>query len=567
VGLLCAVVIVFGLIGVRLVDVQALGSDRYSKLGLDQRLQTIELAADRGSIFDRHGNDLAISIERQTVYADARVVDDPDAYAVALAPLVGVSAPDLAAKLAQKDKAFVYVARKVEDAVAEQVRALDLPGIGFVAEPARMYPSNALAGPVVGFVGTDNNGLSGLESQYEELLAGRPGEVVVERDPQGREIPSGERSVTPSKRGSDLVLTLDQSLQYETERVLVEEVTNAGALGGTAIVIDVQTGDILSMATVDGATDEAPAHPAPPTASNRPVTDVYEPGSTNKVITVSGAIEEGKVAPDTWFEVPMQITVDDVVFEDESPHPTSMMVRDIVRESSNVGTINIGRTLGRVAFDSYLRAFGFGSPTGLDFPGESVGIISPLEDYNDTSMASMPIGNGLAVTALQMLDVYTTIANGGSTRPPRLVDAIIDADGNRVEEPVDPSQPVVSPATAAAMTEMLEAVVAEGTGTNATIPGYRVAGKTGTARKPPYENPPYKYVASFAGFAPAEAPRFAAIVVLDEPGNGQYYGGEVAAPAFSRIMQDALRLQRVPPSDPGSTAAAVADPSTLNDSP
>lgn len=554
-GILCVSVLVFAVIGIRLVDVQGLGRERYARLGLDQRLQTIELAAERGSIFDRNGSDLAVSVQLQTVFADARVIDDPAAYAAQLAPLVGVDQAELTLKLSQPDKAFVYVARKVDDDVAALVRDLDLPGINFVPESARFYPSNALAGPLLGFVGTDNNGLAGLEAGYEELLAGTPGEVVVERDPQGREIPNGERSVKPSHRGDDLVLTIDQSLQYETERVLMEEVSAVDAKAGTAIVLDVQTGDILTMATVEGATADHPARPAPADERNRPVTDVYEPGSTNKVITIAGALEDGKVTPDKWYEVPGQITVDDVVFKDEASHPTAMTVADIVRESSNVGTIFIARELGQERFDAYLRAFGYGSLTGIGLPGESPGIVLPLDEYNDTSLASMPVGNGLAVTALQMLNVYGTIANNGATRPPRVVAATIGDDGTRTDTPAAAPQPVVSPETAAAMRQMLEAVVADGTGTRAAIPGYRVGGKTGTARKPPYTG---AYVASFAGFAPADAPRLAAIVVLDEPGDS-IYGGEVAAPVFSRIMQYALRLERVPPSSPA--------PGTLNDSP
>jgi len=548
-------VLVFAVIGIRLVDVQGLGRERYARLGLDQRLQTIELAAERGSIFDRNGSDLAVSVQLQTVFADARVVDDPAAYAAQIAPIVGVDQAELTLKLSQPDKAFVYVARKVNDDVAGLVRDLDLPGIHFVPESARFYPSNTLAAPVLGFVGTDNDGLGGLEAGYEDVLAGKPGEVVVERDPQGREIPNGERSVEPSQRGGDLVLTIDQSLQYETERVLMEEVTAVSAKAGTAIVMDVQTGDILTMATVEGATAEHPARPAPASERNRPVTDIYEPGSTNKVITIAGAIEDGKVTPDRWFDVPGEITVDDVVFKDEASHPTAMTVADIVRESSNVGTIFIARELGQERFDAYLRAFGYGALTGIGLPGESPGIVLPLAEYNDTSLASMPVGSGLAVTALQMLNVYGTIANDGATRPPRLVAATIGDDGTRTETPPAASQPVVSPETAAAMRQMLEAVVADGTGTRAAIPGYRVGGKTGTARKPPYTG---AYVASFAGFAPADAPRLAAIVVLDEPG-GSIYGGEVAAPVFSRVMQYALRLERVPPSPP--------PPGTLNDSP
>ncbi|MGQ0805998.1 MAG: peptidoglycan D,D-transpeptidase FtsI family protein [Actinomycetota bacterium] len=558
---------------------QGLSRDRYSRLGLDQRLRTIELAAERGSIFDRNGNDLAVSVQQQTVWADPRVIKDPIGYAAKLAPIVGVDEPELRVKLGQNDKAFVYVARKVDDDTAARVRELGLPGVDFAPESERFYPSETLAGPVLGFVGTDNNGLGGLESAYEDALAGHPGEVVVERDPQGREIPNGERRVAESERGSDLVLTIDQSLQFEAERVLVEEVTTAKAKGGLAIVVDVQTGDVLAMANVEGATAEHPARPAPASTPNKPVTDVYEPGSTNKVITVSAALEEGNVTPGTWYEVPGELVFEDEqtgrhVFEDVAEHPTAMTVADIVRESSNVGTILIARTLGKEAFDGFLRNFGFGQPTTLGFPGESPGILLPVSDYNDTSMASMPIGSGIAVTAMQMLDVYTTLANDGVTRPPRLVAATIGPDGARQDQPVAESHQVVSPETAAAMRLLLESVVLGGTGSKAAIPGYRVAGKTGTARKPPYEKPPYKYVASFAGFAPAESPRLAAIVVLDEP-RSSYYGGQVAAPIFSRIMQYALRLERVPPSTPAPApappapapaASKPADPGTLNDS-
>ncbi len=547
---------VFAAVGARLVDLQAVSRDRYTRLGLDQRVRTVQLAAERGSVFDRNGHDLAASVPQQTVWANPHVVTDPAAYAAQLSPIVGVDEAALRDRLSQGDKGFVYIARKVDDATALKVKALNLPGVDFVPESKRFYPDGALAAPVLGFVGTDNNGLGGLEAQYNDRLAGKPGEVRVERDPQGRQLPGGERSVTQSQRGGDLVLTIDQSLQYQSEQVLAEEVTKAKAKGGMAIVMDVTTGDILSMASVDGATNDHPARPAPPDERNRPVVDVFEPGSTNKAITVAGALEDGVVNPDSWFQTPSQLTIDGTDYKDAELHPPSMTVRDIVRESSNVGTIQIARKLGKQRFDAYLRAFGFGSSTGLGFPGEADGLILPLSQYNDTSLASMPIGNGLAVTAMQMLDVYTTIANGGSTRPPRLVDATVGADGARHDEPKPESHQVVSPSTAATMRSLLQGVVESGTGTNAQIPGYAVAGKTGTARKPPYDKPPYRYVASFAGFAPAESPRLAAIVVLDEPQNN-YFGGQVAAPVFARIMEFALRLERVQPGTPAAAAPAA----------
>ena len=508
-------------------------------------MHTIALPAERGSIFDRNGNDLAVSVSRSSVWADPRVIEDPEAYAVKLAPILGIDAIVLANALGMKNRAFVYLARTVERGVAAKVRALGLAGIGFVPETKRYYPAGALAAPLLGSVGVDNNGLAGLEAGQEGPLAGRPGRMEVERDPQGRGLPDGERRVTEPRSGDDLLLTIDQSLQYEVERVLAEEVGTAKAKGGTAVLADVRTGDILAMATVDGAVPEVAAHAAAAGTPNRPLTDVFEPGSTNKVVTIAAALEAGLVSPGTMLTVPGQLTVDGQKFEDVHSHPTQLSVTDIVRLSSNVGTILIARKLGQSRFDAALRSFGFGSPTGLDFPGEASGILLPLAEYNDTSLASMPVGNGIAVTAMQMLDVYLTIANGGVARAPRLVSATIDGDGRRHEAPLGASRRVISQETAASMRTMLEAVVADGTGTKAQIPGYRVAGKTGTARKPPYEKPPYRYVASFVGFAPADAPRLAAIVVLDEP-QVNATGGMIAAPTFARIMQYALAVDRVP---------------------
>jgi len=263
-------------------------------------------------------------------------------------------------------------------------------------------------------------------------------------------------------------------------------------------------------------------------------------------VTIAAAIEAGLVNPSSVLHVPSRIIVDGQKYDDVDAHPADMSVADIVRLSSNVGTIRIAEMLGKQRFDAALRAFGFGTPTGLEFPGEAPGILLPVDQYNATSMASMPIGNGIAVTAMQMLDVYLTLANDGVARAPRLVAGRIDADGNRHEEPLGATHRVVSSATATVMRQMLEGVVASGTGTKAQIPGYRVAGKTGTARKPPYEKPPYKYVTSFAGFAPADDPSLAAIVVLDEPQKGSISGGQLAAPVFARIMQYALAVNRVP---------------------
>jgi cell division protein FtsI (penicillin-binding protein 3) len=481
------------------------------------------------------------------VWADPRLIKDSAGYAATLAPLVGVDASTLEAEFVQKDRAFVYVARQVEDDVAARVRALRLPGIGFVPESKRYYPAQPLAGPLLGWVGIDNDGLGGLEAGSESVLAGKPGHMEVEQDARGRNLPDGERRVRAAERGGDLVLTIDQSLQFEAERVLAEEVDIAQAKGGMAVIADVRTGDVLAMATVDGATADAPAHTALASEHNRPLADVFEPGSTAKVVTIAAALEAGIVSPGTVLNVPSRIVVDSRDYADVKNHPAAMTVADIVRESSNVGTILIAGQLGSARFDAALRSFGFGEPTGLGFPGEASGILLPLEQYNATSLASMPVGSGIAVTAMQMLDVYLTIANDGVARAPRLIAATIDADGQRHESPLGTTRRVVSVETASSMRSMLEAVVAAGTGTKAQIAGYRVGGKTGTARKPPYDTPPYRYVASFAGFAPVDSPRLAAIVVLDEP-SSSYSGGQVAAPVFARIMQYALAVEHVPAS-------------------
>ena len=402
---------------------------------------------------------------------------------------------------------------------------------------------------MLGFVGTDNDGLGGLETQYESLLQGVSGQERVERDPQGNEIPGTNHLVRPAQRGSDLVLTIDQSIQWKTEQVLTQQVEAANAKGGIAVVADVQTGDVLAMVSVVGADEEHPAGRAPNSGSNAPLTDVFEPGSTNKVITMAGAIEDGIVTPEMVFDdIYTSVVVGDTTYEDVEEHSSVMSVAEILQHSSNVGTIKIAGMLGEERLDHYLRAFGFGQTTALDFPGEAEGIMLPLGEYNDTSMGSIPIGNGIAVTAMQMLDVYMTIANGGMTRPPRLVAATVDADGTRHDTPLVPPQQVISAGTAAQVNSMLQMVVNGGTGTKAGITSYATAGKTGTARKPPYETPPYKYVASFAGFAPADAPRLAAIVVLDEPSGGSYFASDVAAPVFREVMQFALTYERVPPS-------------------
>jgi cell division protein FtsI (penicillin-binding protein 3) len=544
------VVIVFGVLAARVVQLQVMSGDRFRAMALDQRLRTVPIAAARGSIFDRNGRDLAMSIERSSVYADPTLVTDPAMYAAQLAPIVGGDPTMLETRLSDRERRFVYVARTVTDEIADQIRALGLPGVSFVPEPQREYPAGSVAAAVVGRVGGEGYGLDGLEALYNEQLTGTPGEFVAEQDQHGREIPDTERRRVPAVAGTDLVLTLDQALQYQVERSLVDQVTATAALGGMALVVDVRTGDVVAMATVQGATATEPARPARAGENNKPLTDLFEPGSTNKLITVATAIENGIVGPQTPFDVPTYLQVGDKTYTDT--HRENAMERwsttDILRESSNIGTIMIAQHVGKEKLAQALRDFGFGEKTAIDYPGQPNGLLLDPAEYYTTGLASSAIGYGIAVTAMQMVDVYATIANNGMTVPPRLLAATIDAAGDRTEVASEPGKQVISAETAQTMTTMLTQVVRGGTGACAAVEGYTVAGKTGTSRKPApgggYSN---STMASFVGFAPAEDPRFAAIVVLDEPVTE--FGARASAPVFSEIVRAALTQYRVPPTD------------------
>jgi cell division protein FtsI (penicillin-binding protein 3) len=547
---LVVVLVAFSGIGARLVQLQGLDAARYRALARAQRITGVTIPAERGAVFDRSGASLALSVPAASVYADPRRIDDPAGVAARLAPMVGVDADRLRGELARRDRAFVWVARKVDAATRRRVAAAALPGVGFVEERKRHYPAGPLAAPVLGFVGTDDQGLAGLEAAYDEVLSGRPGRRVDEVDPRGRVIPDGSRVVEQARRGTDLVLTLDRALQYEVERILREQVAAAGALSGMAVVRDVRTGDVLVMATVAGAHAPGAGGDDRGALRNAPLVTVFEPGSTAKVIPIAAAMERGLVRPEDTFVVPDAIRVADGVYRDHEPHPTEVLsVRQILGRSSNVGTILVARRLGPDGLDSALRRFGLGRPTGLAFPGEAAGIVPARRDYTGTSMGSLPVGYGVAVTAMQMVDVYATIANGGRFVPPRLVEAEIGPDGRRRARPRAPARRVLSERTSAALTDMLTTVVEEGTGRLAAVPGYRIAGKTGTARKVPYATS-QRYMASFAGFAPAARPRYAAIVVLEVPEDRRYYGGEAAAPAFARILAATLASGRVAPDLP-----------------
>jgi cell division protein FtsI (penicillin-binding protein 3) len=561
-GLLVTSTVAFVLIAVKLADIQGLSAARYAAMGISQRLRSVVLPAARGTIFDRNGQELALSLDQPTIWANPHLVADPRQEAQALSPLLGLPVPDLEDRLTRA-AGFVYLARKVDPALAARVKTLNLPGIFFLNEPRRFLPSGPLALSLIGEVGTDNNGLSGLELQYDRRLAGKPGKLLVEEDPRGGEIPGGLHRYQASTPGDDLVLTLDQSLQFETEQALAAQVQASGAHGGMAIVMQSGTGDILAMANL--VATPSSSNPVQQAPSASALTNVYEPGSVNKLMTVSAALQEGVIKPSDHLSVPDVIGVAGNAFHDAESHPTSeWSITDIVTNSSNVGAIEIGEALGKDRLNKYLRAYGFGARTDLDFPGESAGLLLDPANWYSTSIATVPIGQGVAVTAMQMISAYNAIANGGMYVAPKLVEATVDGHGRQHATPPSPEHRVVSPETAREMTVMLDEVVRVGTGTKAGISGYTVAGKTGTARKPQGGTYlPGAYVSSFAGFVPAQHPAFTAMVVLDQPSPAFMYGGDVAAPVFAKISKYALRELRIPPppgGPPSDPAVPLATP-------
>jgi cell division protein FtsI (penicillin-binding protein 3) len=552
--MLALMALAFGAIAVRLAYIQGVSAGRYAAMGRLQRIRSVTLNGERGTIFDRNGQPLALSTGQTTFWANPHLVSDPRMEAQALAPVLGLTPADLQERLSS-DAGFVYLARKVDDPTAAKVKALHLDGVFDIQEPKRFDPSGDLAAPLLGLVGTDNTGLSGLEQKYDTMLSGHPGKLIAESDPRGSPIPGGLQQYSPASRGQDLVLTLDESLQYQTEQALAGEIVAARAKGGMALVMDSRSGELLAAANLvtPPAADPGAPWPEPvPAPSATTFTNVYEPGSVNKLITVSAALQEGVVRPGDRFSIPNTIQVGDTTFHEAEDHPVeNWSVTDIVANSSNVGAITIGEKLGKDRLDHYLRAFGFGRQTDLRFPGESPGLVLDPSHWYSTSIGTVPIGQGISVTAVQMLAAYNTIANGGVYVSPKLVKATIDGKGRSHPTPASARRRVVSPAVAADMTTMLDEVVRVGTGTAAQIDGYAVAGKTGTARKVAPGGRGYllgAYMSSFAGFVPAEKPALTGIVILDEP--TPIFGGLVAAPVFASVARYGLREFRIPPQAP-----------------
>ncbi len=514
------------------------------KAARTQQLTTEAVPAQRGTITDRNGLDLAVSEPAQDISATPYLVKDPVSAAQKLAPLLGQPAAQVLAKLAQHT-GFVYLARRLPARQARAVMALKLEGISGTPTMRRVYPRGTLAAQVLGFVGTEGSGLSGLEYSQNALLRGKRGERRVISDAIGQ--PVSIDNVHAEQPGANVTLTLDANIQQRAEDVL-------GAVGrvfspkdATAIVMDPRTGALLAVANWPPVNADEPGTSSPAALQDRAVGFDYEPGSTFKAFTVSGALQEGLITPDSGFNIPDQIQVADRTIHDDTEHAEeTLTTAEILAQSSNVGAIEIGLREGASAFNGWVRKFGFGARTGVDLPSEETGVALPLSQYSGSSMGNLPIGQGELVTPMQMASAYAAIANGGILRTPHIISAI---DGHARREP--PGRRVISPTTAAAVRKMLEGVLAPGgTASEVSIPGYQLAGKTGTASKIDPATGTYSktaYVASFMGFAPASDPKVLCAVIVDEPQAGSIYGGTVAAPAFGQIMSFALPYLRVPP--------------------
>jgi cell division protein FtsI (penicillin-binding protein 3) len=605
------VVLAFAALALRLIGVQEFSNARYSAIGASQVDRTVSVPAVRGGLYDRNGSALALSVPRWTIVADPFLIRHPAAFARALRPVLGVRTSDLEAKMSEHS-GFVYLAQRVNDAVAKKVTALALPGIDVLPDTQRLDPAGSLAAPLLGTVGTQNSGQSGLEYQYNSLLAGRDGVATVEKSPDGVPLPGKTIKSTVTVPGTGVELTIDEPLQYVTEQSLGAEILASHAKSGIAIVMNSRTGEILSMANLVSKTTPAPVPPAPPTPTttttpagsppaptttttapppppppivtveqapqNLALTQVYEPGSVFKLVTFSAALQDGIISPDEMFTVPNSLTIDGWVFHDAENHPTERLsATQILAQSSNIGTIEIAQQLGKGRLAAQIATLGFGNATGLGFPAESSGLVkSNPASWRVSDIGSTPIGQDDAVTAQQILDMVNTVGTGGVFVPPRLDRATVATVGSVTKPKSRTTHRALSQGVAAELTTMMEQVVQDGTAVTAGVPGYTVAGKTGTAQIPDPVHGGYipgAYMATFAGFAPAEHPALSAIVVLDQP--TPIYGGIVAAPVFSQIMRYALHRYNIPTSpgggSTGGSASAVpfpqVTPSTTSPSP
>lgn len=560
--------VAFGLSVVQLVNIQVISAEEHAERGVRQRSRTIELPASRGRIYDREGDVLATSVLSATLYADPRsflptvrpdgltVPAAADAHRVArtIAPMLDLDVLWVEDRL-RRDAHFVYLARQIDLRIGEEVMALRLPGIGLLTEPRRVYPGGGLAAQVIGFTGIDGDALQGLEARHDDVLRGTPGTLHFERALGGLSIASGLREVAPAVPGRDLVLTIDRDIQFAAERVAADMLEQHEADGATIVVLEVGTGEILGMASAPTFDPAVLRSEERAFWRNRAVTDLFEPGSVQKTLSIAAALESGAITPETTFDVPDRYTVAGKTFSDVSRHGIERWTaQDILARSSNVGTIMIAQRTGADPLREHLTTFGYGSPTGLRFPGEVGGHVPSSRQWWATTLPTVAIGYGTSSTLLQIASAYAAIANGGVMVDPVLVRGTVGNDGMLEATTAPGTRRVISETTADQVIMMLEAAVSgEGaTGSRARIAGYRVGGKTGTAIKALEGGGGYsdRYVSSFVGVAPLDDPRIVVAIMVDGP-RGDYYGGLVAAPAFAEVMHASLLARRIVPDSAG----------------
>jgi cell division protein FtsI (penicillin-binding protein 3) len=529
-------------IGARLVQLQVNQHEELASRARSQQVGAFETSPSRGQLLDRQGRELARSIDTESFFADPREILNADNTAGRIAAVTGQDRTELAGRLSEAketNKKFVWIVRRLDIQSASKLDQLNLDGIYSRKEPKRYYPNDSLAAHVLGFVGTDEIGLSGVEEYYNEKIRGEGGKVFLERDRDRRAFESYEVQSHP---GQTVVLTIDQTIQYRTEQALAAAVDRAHAKSGAAIVMDPRTGEILALANAPTFDPNQPAANSAEARANGALQNIYEPGSTFKIVAYSAAIEKGLVKPDDKIDCQMgQITVAGRLIHDGHPYGV-LTVADALAKSSNVGAIKLGLLVGNESMYEYMKRLGFGSRTGIDLAGESPGILRPLSRWQPSSIGSLAIGQEVGVTPLQMATAYSVLANGGTLVKPHLLRELRAPDGSVLFQAKPETRPALKPETTEALRGMFEGVTLHGTAKKAQLDGYTAAGKTGTAQKVDPKTHAYsatKFIGSFVGFAPVKNPAVVIIVVIDEP-LGSYHGGDVAAPVFREIAEQIL---------------------------
>ena len=557
-------VLAWGGIGYKLFYLQGSQAMAIAQIGFDQRIRERAIDPARGTIYDRDGIELAMTIDGYNIVADPMLIDDPQEAAAVLAPFSKESYEDLVAGFIEgraNERRYLEIAMRVDAGtkavVKDAVDAAEIIGVFYRDQPLRVYPAGSIAAQVIGLLRLDDDsGIEGLEKTFDSELKGRPGKIIVEVDPGGRAIPQGEVLVEPAVAGSDIITTIDREVQFIAEQALRKAIQKTNAVSGSIVVMLPETGEVIAMASWPGLDLNDRSEVTPAVLRNRAVADVYEPGSTLKTITIAAAIDQGVVTSKTPIDTPRTVSVGEFEYSDHGTNPAWMPVEDVIMRSSNVGTIEIQQRLGNELHYEYLTAFGLGQPAGLDVAGERHGTLDPSSGWNRTSGSSIAIGYAVSTTALQMAAVYATIANDGIWTEPYLVDEIIKPNGDRIR--TNPrTRRVLSSETAAEMRRLLGRVVEsdEGTGRRARMVDYTSGGKTGTSQKFDVEAGVYSddTTASFIGMAPLNNPRVIVIVVLDSPngtlsdGTDLSLGGASAAPVFAEVAQNALHQLGVTP--------------------